>query len=73
MYVKLKFASAGTCDKKKMRIDVSNKPSPTLQKRKTLRIFSRICYYITPTTDRVEHIKNKKDSIRLGLKYPGQT
>ena len=56
-----------------MRIDVSNKPSPTLQKRKILRIFSRICYYITPTTDRVEHIKNRKDSIRPGLKYSGQT
>ena len=34
MYVKLKFASADTCDKKMLRIDVSNKPFPTLQKEK---------------------------------------
>ena len=34
MNVKLKFASADTFDKKMMQIDVSNKPSPTLQKGK---------------------------------------
>ena len=34
MYVKLKFASADTGDKKKSQIDVLNKPPPTLQKGK---------------------------------------
>ena len=34
MYLKLKFASADTCDKKKMQIDVSNKSPPILQKGK---------------------------------------
>ena len=34
MYVKLKFDSADTCDKKKSQTDVSNKPTPTLQKGK---------------------------------------
>ena len=59
MYVKLKFASADTCDKKKTQIDVSNKPPLTLQKGKAQGFFQEfvIIYLLQPTASSTSKIK----------------
>ena len=59
MYVKLKFASADTCDKKMLRIDVSNKPFPTLQKGKAQGFFQEFVfiYLLQPTISITSKIK----------------
>ena len=60
MYVKLKFASADTCDQKKTQIDVSNKPPPTLKNEKLKDFFKDLLSYTSYNRPYRAHQKLKR-------------